>query len=204
MARRPVANHDAAAVRVANAMPSHATAGICARRHDDCAWNDNDRSAAVRAASISAVAMKAGTAATRCQCRRAKFLIQPPVADDVLDIVRHHGEHKSDELGAETRVAHRRKGPPRGWRRADGGRFRIAHRKPSMLRSVRATSGSMMHWVCSKWICSNGFRIRRLSFARPSCRWSIAGRNPARAAARRGDYCLGVIKEQTKPLVRES
>jgi hypothetical protein len=43
-----------------------------------------------------------------------------------------------------------------------------------------------------------------LSFARPSCRWSIAGRNPARAAARQGDYCLGVIKEQTKPFVRES
>jgi hypothetical protein len=145
VARRPVANHDAAAVRVTNAMSSHATAGICARRHDDCAWNDNDRSAAVRAASVSAVAMKAGTAAILCQCRRAKFLIQPPVAGDVLDIVRHHGEHKSDELGAETRVAHRRKGPPRGWRRADGGRFRIAHRKPSMLRSVRATSGSMMH-----------------------------------------------------------
>jgi hypothetical protein len=45
-------------------MLSHATAGTRARRHDDCAWNDNDRSTAVRAASTSAVAMKAGTAAT--------------------------------------------------------------------------------------------------------------------------------------------
>jgi hypothetical protein len=28
------------------------------------------------------------------QCRRVKFLIQHPVADDVPDIVGHHGEHK--------------------------------------------------------------------------------------------------------------
>jgi hypothetical protein len=53
------------------------------------------------------------------QCRRVKFLIQHPVADDVLDIVGHHGEHKSDELGAKTWVAHRRIGPLGRWRRAD-------------------------------------------------------------------------------------
>ena len=62
------------------------------------------------------------------QSRRVKFLKYHPVADDVLDIVRHHREHKGDELGAEARVAHRRKGPLRGWRRVDGDRFRITHK----------------------------------------------------------------------------
>ena len=62
-AGRLVAHHGAAAVRITNPMPSHATAGTRAGRHDDGAGNDDDRSAAVRAASTGAVAMKAGAAA---------------------------------------------------------------------------------------------------------------------------------------------
>jgi hypothetical protein len=41
-----------------------------------------------------------------------------------------------------------------------------------------ATSGSMAHCIGS-----NGFRIRILSFARPSCRWSVERRNPIRTGS---------------------
>ena len=71
------------------------------------------------------------------QGRRVEFLIQHPVADDVLDIVRHHGEHESDELGAEARVPHRRKGPPAGWRGAGGDRSRVTHQEPSLCCAVQ-------------------------------------------------------------------
>jgi hypothetical protein len=46
--------------------------------------------------------------------------------------------------------------------------------KTSMPRSVRAASGGMMHRVCSRRYVRTDFRIRILSFARPSCRWSMA------------------------------
>ena len=41
---------------------------------------------------------------------RMKLLIQQPVADDVLDVVRHHGEHGADEIVAKVTVMERRKG----------------------------------------------------------------------------------------------
>jgi hypothetical protein len=60
--------------------------------------------------------------------------------------VRHHGEHKGDELGAEARVAHRRKRPLRGVRRLRGDSSRIAHPGTiDLLRGVNATSGRAMH-----------------------------------------------------------
>jgi len=66
------------------------------------------------------------------QGRRMKFLVHHPVADDVLDIVRHHREHKGRELGTEARVAHRRKGSLGGWRRAGGDRPHFIHEEPSI------------------------------------------------------------------------
>ena len=42
--------------------------------------------------------------------RRAEFFIEEPVTDHMLDIVRHHGEHRGDEIGAEIFVMQRREG----------------------------------------------------------------------------------------------
>jgi len=41
---------------------------------------------------------------------RLEFLKQNPVADHVLDVIRHHGEHGGDEKPAETGVFQSRKG----------------------------------------------------------------------------------------------
>jgi len=56
-----------------------------------------------------------------------KLLEHDPVADQVLDIVRHHGEHEGRKLRAKARVAHRRKGS--GCLRRSGGldRFELIH-----------------------------------------------------------------------------
>jgi hypothetical protein len=43
-----------------------------------------------------------------------EFAEHHPVADDVLDIVRHHREHAGDERRAEARMAQRREGLLRG------------------------------------------------------------------------------------------
>jgi hypothetical protein len=43
-----------------------------------------------------------------------EFLEHHPVADHVLDIVRHHGEHIGRELDAESGMAHRRERVLRG------------------------------------------------------------------------------------------
>jgi hypothetical protein len=52
------------------------------------------------------------------QRRGMEFLKHHPVADDVLDIVGHHRNHKADELRAKARVAHRSERLLRGrWRR---------------------------------------------------------------------------------------
>ena len=56
------------------------------------------------------------------QSRRMKFLIQHPVADDVLDIVRHHRDHKGRELSLKAAMAHCRERAP-GRRRRDNGRL---------------------------------------------------------------------------------
>jgi hypothetical protein len=81
------------------------------------------------------------------QGRRVKFLKYHPVADHVLDIVRHHGDHISDELGAEARVAHRRKGPLGGKRRAGRGKFRLTHlkKRPSSAQYERAHPAGSCH-----------------------------------------------------------
>ena len=42
--------------------------------------------------------------------RRVKFLIEEPIADDVLDIIGHHGQHGADEIVAKVTVMERRKG----------------------------------------------------------------------------------------------
>ncbi len=42
--------------------------------------------------------------------RRVKFLIQQPVADHMLDVVRHHRQHGRDEEPAKAGVLQRRKG----------------------------------------------------------------------------------------------
>lgn len=42
--------------------------------------------------------------------RRLEFLKQHPVADHVLDVIRHHGEHRRDEKPAKAGVLQRRKG----------------------------------------------------------------------------------------------
>jgi len=44
------------------------------------------------------------------QYRRVKLLKQQPITDDVLDIVRHHGEHGGDEEEAEIAVMQSREG----------------------------------------------------------------------------------------------
>jgi hypothetical protein len=62
VARRLVANHDAAAVDAANPMLSSAAARSWTRDDHGSAWNDDDFGA-VRAASAVGPAMKAETAA---------------------------------------------------------------------------------------------------------------------------------------------
>jgi hypothetical protein len=46
------------------------------------------------------------------QYRRVKLLIQEPVADNVLDIVGHHREHRSDEIDPEILVMERCESDP--------------------------------------------------------------------------------------------
>jgi hypothetical protein len=41
------------------------------------------------------------------QNRRLKLLKQKPIADDVLDVVRHHGKHGGHEEKAKVSVAER-------------------------------------------------------------------------------------------------
>ena len=61
------------------------------------------------------------------QSRRVKFLEYDPIADHVLDIVGHHGEHVSDELRAET-----------GWRIAAKDRaFGEEGLSPFVVSSIR-------------------------------------------------------------------
>ena len=43
------------------------------------------------------------------QHRRMKFLVQQPIADHVLDAVRHHCQHSGNEIHAKILVAQRRK-----------------------------------------------------------------------------------------------
>jgi hypothetical protein len=44
------------------------------------------------------------------QYRRVKLLKQQPVTDDVLDIVRHHGEHGGDKEPTEVTMLQSREG----------------------------------------------------------------------------------------------
>ena len=64
-AGRLVAHHGAAAVRITNPMPSHATAWSSARRDHHGAGRDNDDVAAVRAASAIGAAMETRSASAR-------------------------------------------------------------------------------------------------------------------------------------------
>jgi len=76
---------------------------------------------------------------------RVEFLEHHPVTDDVLDVVRHHGENKGDELGAEARVAHRCKGPLCGWRRMNGSRLLIEHGGPSIVAMATGCGWRLSH-----------------------------------------------------------
>ena len=42
--------------------------------------------------------------------RRSEFLEKKPVADDVLDVVRHHGQHGCDKVAAKIPVMERCEG----------------------------------------------------------------------------------------------
>src|SRR3977135_1450942 len=52
--------------------------------------------------------------------RRFEFLKDHPIADHVLDRIRHHGDGRSEQIDRKTRRPQRREGPVRGRRLRPG------------------------------------------------------------------------------------